>query len=43
MLEGGAIAVRSLADHVFDRLLEAITLGELEPGTRLRFLFHPCS
>lgn len=35
MLEGGAIAVRSLADHVFDRLLEAITLGELEPGTRL--------
>ena len=35
MLEGGAIEVRSLADHAFDRLLEAITLGELEPGTRL--------
>ena len=27
--------MKSLADHVFERLLDAITHGELEPGTRL--------
>ena len=32
MLEAGAIAVKSLADHVFERLLDAIVKGEHQAG-----------
>ena len=33
MIESGAITVKSLADHVFERLLDAIVKGEHQAGT----------
>src|SRR5207342_2589075 len=35
MLDAGTIAVKSLADNVFERLLEAIVKGNIKPGDRL--------
>ena len=35
MLETGVIEVKSLSDHVFDRLLDSITSGDFRPGERL--------
>ena len=34
-MDAGTIAVKSLADHVFERLLEAIVKGDIKPGDRL--------
>ena len=35
MIESGTITVKSLADHVFERLLDAIVKGSIKPGDRL--------
>jgi DNA-binding GntR family transcriptional regulator len=34
-MDSSVIAVKSLADHVFERLLEAIVQGSIKPGDRL--------
>ena len=35
MMDSSTIAVKSLADHVFERLLDAIVKGSIKPGDRL--------
>src|SRR4029079_16810547 len=35
MIDQGVISVKSLADHVFERLLDAIVKGDIKPGDRL--------
>ena len=35
MIDASAIQVKSLADHVFERLLDAITTGSMKPGDRI--------
>ena len=35
MIDSGVISVKSLADHVFERLLDAIVKGDIKPGDRL--------
>jgi DNA-binding GntR family transcriptional regulator len=35
MIDSGAISVKSLADHVFERVLDAIVKGTIKPGDRL--------